>query len=47
MAATVFGEPDQQIVLTWVKRLHRFAPIGALSLELVKFDTQLLQNARR
>ena len=32
-------------VLTWVERLHRFAPIGALSLELVKFDTQLLQNA--
>ena len=32
-------------VLRWVERLHRFAPIGALSLELVKFDTQLLQNA--
>jgi 5-methylcytosine-specific restriction endonuclease McrA len=32
-------------VLTWVERLRRFAPIGALSLELVKFDTQLLQNA--
>jgi 5-methylcytosine-specific restriction endonuclease McrA len=31
-------------VLTWVERLHRFAPIGALALELVKFDTQLLQN---
>jgi 5-methylcytosine-specific restriction endonuclease McrA len=32
-------------VVTWVKRLRRDAPIGALSLELVKFDTQLLQNA--
>jgi len=32
-------------VLTWVERLHRVAPIGARSLELVKFDTQLLQNA--
>ena len=32
-------------VVTWVERLRRYAPIGALSLELVKFDTQLLQNA--
>ena len=32
-------------VLTWGERLHRVAPIGARSLELVKFDTQLLQNA--
>jgi 5-methylcytosine-specific restriction endonuclease McrA len=32
-------------VVTWVERLRRFAPIGALSLELVKFDTQLMQNA--
>jgi 5-methylcytosine-specific restriction endonuclease McrA len=32
-------------VLTWVERLRRWSPIGALSLELVKFDTQLLQNA--
>jgi 5-methylcytosine-specific restriction endonuclease McrA len=31
-------------VLTWVERLCRFCPIGAISLELVKFDTQLLQN---
>jgi 5-methylcytosine-specific restriction endonuclease McrA len=31
-------------VLTWVARLRRFCPIGAISLELVKFDTQLLQN---
>jgi 5-methylcytosine-specific restriction endonuclease McrA len=31
--------------LTWVQRLRRWCPIGALSLELVKFDTQLMQNA--
>jgi 5-methylcytosine-specific restriction endonuclease McrA len=31
-------------VLTWVARLRRLAPIGAISQELVKFDTQLLQN---
>ncbi len=32
-------------VLTWVERLRRWCPIGAISLELVKFDTQLMQNA--
>jgi len=32
-------------VLTWVERLRRSAPIGAISLELVKFDTQFMQNA--
>jgi 5-methylcytosine-specific restriction endonuclease McrA len=32
-------------VLTWVERLRRWCPIDALSLELVKFDTQLMQNA--
>ena len=32
-------------VLTWVARLQHRCPIGALSLELVKFDTQLLQHA--
>src|SRR5258705_1056280 len=32
-------------LLTWVARLRRSAPIGALSQELVRFDTQLLQNA--
>ena len=32
-------------VSTWVERLRRWCPIGALSLELVKFDTQLMQNA--
>jgi len=31
--------------LTWTQRLRRFTPIVAISLELVKFDTQLLQNA--
>src|SRR6516225_7482989 len=30
--------------LTWVHRLRRWCPLGALSLELVKFDTQLMQN---
>jgi 5-methylcytosine-specific restriction endonuclease McrA len=31
-------------VLTWVARLRRHAPVGALSQELVKFDTQLLEQ---
>jgi 5-methylcytosine-specific restriction endonuclease McrA len=31
--------------LTGVERLRRWCRVGALSLELVKFDTQLLQNA--
>ena len=30
---------------TWVARLRRLAPIGAISLELVRFDTHLMQNA--
>lgn len=30
--------------LTWVSRLQRYAPVRSLALELVKFDTQLLQN---
>jgi 5-methylcytosine-specific restriction endonuclease McrA len=30
--------------VTWVKRLMRLAPIGAISQELVRFDTQALQN---
>ena len=29
---------------TWVKKLIRFAPISDVSQELVKFDTQLMQN---
>jgi len=32
-------------VLTWVRRLGRLAPINALSQELVRFDTHLMQNA--
>jgi 5-methylcytosine-specific restriction endonuclease McrA len=33
-----------QNIVTWVDRLTRWCPIGALSLEAVRFDTQLLQN---
>jgi len=29
---------------TWVKRLQKFAPVGAIAQELVKFDTQSIQN---
>ncbi len=32
-------------VLTWVDRLCYWCPVAAISLELVKFDTQLMQNA--
>lgn len=32
-------------VLTWVSRLLRLCPIESLTMELVKFDTQLLQDA--
>ncbi|GHO80781.1 hypothetical protein KSD_85520 [Ktedonobacter sp. SOSP1-85] len=31
-------------ILTWVARLCRYAPIAALSQELVKFDLQLMEN---
>jgi hypothetical protein len=31
-------------VLTWVNRLRSFCPITAISMELVKFDTQLMDN---
>ena len=31
-------------ILTWVRRIRRFAPITGLSLELVRFNTQKLQN---
>lgn len=34
-----------QNVVTWVQPLQRLCPIGAISLELVKFDTHLMQNA--
>jgi 5-methylcytosine-specific restriction endonuclease McrA len=33
-----------QNILTWVARLQRYAPIGALSQELVKFDLQALED---
>jgi 5-methylcytosine-specific restriction endonuclease McrA len=29
---------------TWVRRLSKLCPISAISMELVKFDTQLLEN---
>jgi 5-methylcytosine-specific restriction endonuclease McrA len=32
-------------ILTWVARIQKWCPIGAISMELVKFDTQLMQNA--
>jgi 5-methylcytosine-specific restriction endonuclease McrA len=31
--------------LTWAKRLERLCPITAISMELVRFDTQLIQDA--
>lgn len=31
-------------VVTWTDRLRRLAPVAALSMELVRFDTQKLQN---
>lgn len=31
-------------ILTWVNRLRRFVPITEISQELVKFDTQAMQN---
>jgi 5-methylcytosine-specific restriction endonuclease McrA len=31
-------------ILTWVRRIQRICPLGALSQELVRFDTQLMQN---
>ncbi len=33
-----------QNVLTWVQRLRRLCPVAALSLELVRFDTQAMQT---
>jgi 5-methylcytosine-specific restriction endonuclease McrA len=32
-------------ILTWIARLQRWCPLGAISMELVKFDTQLMQHA--
>jgi len=34
-----------ETTMTWVNRLCRFAPIAGISQELVRFDTQLMQNA--
>lgn len=34
----------RQNILTWVARLRGFCPIGAISMEFVRFDTQALQN---
>ncbi len=31
-------------IVTWVERLRRSCPIGSLSMELVRFDTQALVN---
>jgi 5-methylcytosine-specific restriction endonuclease McrA len=31
-------------MLTWIARLRKWCPLGALSLELVKFDTALMQQ---
>jgi len=31
--------------LTWVERLRRWSPVNSLSMELVRFDTQLMENA--
>lgn len=34
-----------ETTLTWVNRLRRYVPVAALSVELVRFDTQLMQDA--
>jgi 5-methylcytosine-specific restriction endonuclease McrA len=34
-----------QTTETWVRRLRKVCPITAISMELVRFDTQLMQNA--
>ncbi|MGK7919658.1 MAG: RNA-guided endonuclease IscB, partial [Trichodesmium sp.] len=33
-----------ETTMTWVKRLIKFCPIQSISMELVRFDTQLIQN---
>lgn len=33
-----------QNVVTWIARLRRYAPIGAISYEVVRFDTQLIEH---
>lgn len=32
-------------ILTWVRRLTKFCPVNSIAVELVKFDTQLMQDA--
>jgi 5-methylcytosine-specific restriction endonuclease McrA len=38
-------ESRVQNIVTWTQRFQHLCPIQAISLELVRFDTQLLQNA--
>ncbi|NEO57157.1 MAG: HNH endonuclease, partial [Okeania sp. SIO3B5] len=33
-----------ETTMTWVKRLIKFCPVESISMELVRFDTQLIQN---
>ncbi|NEO54128.1 MAG: HNH endonuclease [Okeania sp. SIO3B5] len=33
-----------ETIMTWVKRLIKFCPVESISMELVSFDTQLIQN---
>jgi 5-methylcytosine-specific restriction endonuclease McrA len=33
-----------ETIMTWVKRLMKFAPIGCIQMELVRFDLQQLEN---
>ena len=33
-----------ETTMTWVKRLIKFSPVESISMELVRFDTQLIQN---
>ena len=32
-------------IMTWTRRLYNLSPVSSLALELVRFDTQLMQNA--
>ncbi|NEO88436.1 MAG: HNH endonuclease [Spirulina sp. SIO3F2] len=34
-----------ETVMTWVNRLRRFCAIGSIAQELVRFDTQIMQNS--
>src|SRR5690349_1334052 len=38
------SRPRVQNVETWIRRLMRWCPIGSISYEAVRFDTQALQN---